>query len=62
MRLCKDGQPTRTLTVCAMGHGAGSGAGQHMASVALDALGFARAVVGQTTMPAIDVDIKKFGF
>ena len=62
VRLLKAGQVVRTFTACSLGHGGGSGAGQHAASVERDALGFARAVVGQTTMPTIDVNIEAFGF
>lgn len=62
VRLLKAGQPLKTLTACGMGHGGGSGAGQHAASVKQEALGFARAVVDQPTMPAIDINIEAFGF
>ena len=50
------------MTACVLGHGGGSGAGQHQASVQYDALGFARAVVDQPMMASIDIDIEKFGF
>ena len=62
VRLLKKGIPVRTLTVCVLGHGGSSGAGQHQATVQHDALGFARAVVNQPTMARIDIDIDKFGF
>ena len=62
LRLFEKGELVRTMTACVLGHGGGSGAGQHQASVQCDALGFARAVVDQPTMAAIDIDIGKFGF
>ena len=62
VRLLKAGQRVNTLIACGIGHGGGSGGGQHTASVEQDALGFARAVVDQPTMPAIDINIEEFGF
>ena len=62
VHLLNKGTRVRTLTVCVLGHGSGSGAGQHGATMPPDALGFARAFVDQPTMPSIDIDIGKFGF
>ena len=62
VRLLEAGKVVRTFTACGLGHGGGSGAGQHAATVDKDALGFARAVVGHTTMPDIDINVEDFGF
>ena len=44
---------THSARCVVMGHGGGSGAGQHAATVHYDALGLARAAVGETMMPKI---------
>ena len=59
-RILEAGQHVATATCVVMGHGGGSGTGQHMAHVYLDALGVARAVVGRTMAAASTVSKEDF--
>ena len=55
------GEIVRVVHYCILGHGGGSGAGQHEANCANDALGFARAVVADFIQPDITIDIDEDG-
>ena len=55
------GEIVRKVHYCILGHGGGSGAGQHESNCAHDALGFARAVVGDFIQPDITIDIDEDG-
>jgi len=55
------GEIVRVVHYCILGHGGGSGAGQHEANCASDALGFARAVVADFIQPDITIDIDEDG-
>ena len=59
--LRRDGRSVRKISAVIIAHGSGMGGGETAATVQADALGLARAAVGDMTMPEKIVNLEDFG-